>query len=758
MPDDPAEHKDVEPTFSVDELGFRQIVECISQVFYVTDSARRILYASPAFERLWGHSVELLYRGPLSWLDLVHPEDRERVADAIKQKSGSGQYEFEYRFTTADGAVRWVMSQSTEIYAPDGSLHRVVGVATDITQRQELEVALRSSETRYRRIVETAEEGIWMLDGEARTAFVNPKMAHMLGYSVEEMQGRALHDFMDETGRASAEQYLGRRRLGIAEQHEFRFVRKDGSELWALLATNPIQDPGGTYAGALAMVTDVTERRREVAALRAAEARFRSLFEHSPNCLWEEDLSEVKRRFDELRAAGVADIRAHLKHHPEEIALCLSKVKVLDVNQAALQHYQAATKAELFEGLERILTAESLEVLTQELIALAEGQTVFESEAVDQTFTGKRNHILLKVLVAPGAEATLSKVYVSIVDITARKLAEEKVRKLASFPQLNPNPVLEFSADGALLYANPACEAMAQHLGATTLAKLLPPDTTAILRDCLVKARPRLGIETRHGSHTLAWSFYPITSQQTVHCYADDITEHLELEAQLRQSQKMDAVGHLAGGIAHDFNNVLTVIQGNTALLQAEGVSAQQRAEAIDHIALATERAAGLTRQLLAFSRRQVLQPRQLDVNEVVASLAKLLQRVLNANVALKLDLHPRALLVRADPGMLDQVLMNLVVNARDAMPAGGQIVIETSDSHIGERGDLAGRDARARPNVCLRVSDTGSGIAPEDLSHIFEPFFTTKESGKGTGLGLSTAFGIVKQHGGSLSGICQRA
>jgi two-component system, cell cycle sensor histidine kinase and response regulator CckA len=516
----------------------------------------------------------------------------------------------------------------------------------EIDERQRAEAALQSSETRYRRIVETAEEGIWMLDAEALTSFVNPKMAHMLGYSVEEMQGRALHDFMDETGRASAERYIGRRQQGIAEQHEFRFLRKDGSELWALLATNPIQDPGGPYAGALAMVTDITERRREVAELRATEARFRSLFEHSPNCLWEEDLSEVKQRFDELRASGVVDMRAHLEHHPEEIAFCLSKVKVLDVNQAALRHYQAANKAELIEGLDRILTAESFKVLTEELIALAEGQTVFESEAIDQTFTGKRNHILLKALVAPGAEATLSKIYVSIVDIT----------------------------------------------------------------------------------------------------------EHLQLEEQLRQSQKMDAIGHLAGGVAHDFNNLLTVIHGNAALLQAPGVSAQQQAEAIDHITLATERAAGLTRQLLALSRRQVLQPRQLDVNEVVVNLTKLLERVLNADVALKLHLHPHPLLVRADAGLLDQVLMNLVVNARDAMPGGGQIVIETSETHVGEGGDVGGRDARPGRAVCLRVSDTGSGIAPAALSHIFEPFFTTKESGKGTGLGLSTAFGIVKQHGGSLS------
>jgi two-component system, cell cycle sensor histidine kinase and response regulator CckA len=530
--------------------------------------------------------------------------------------------------------------QSLDVLSPSTALE----LQREIDERRRAEAALRASEARYRQIIETAEEGIWMLDAEALTSFVNPKMAHMLGYTVEEMQGRALHDFMDDAARANADKYLGRRQQGIAEQHEFRFMRKDGTDLWALLTTNPIQDPGGPYGGALAMVTDITERRREVAALRAAEARFRSLFEHSPNCLWEEDLSEVKQRIDELRASGVINIRAHLEEHPEEVALCLSKVKVLDVNQAALRHYQAATKLELLAGLNRILTAESFVVLTQELIALAEGQTVFESEAIDQTFTGRKNHVLLKALVAPGAEATLSKVYVSIVDITAR----------------------------------------------------------------------------------------------------------IQLEEQLRQSQKMDAIGQLAGGVAHDFNNLLTVIQGNAALLQTTGVTEDQRVDAIEHIALATERAAGLTRQLLAFSRRQVLQPRQLDVNEVVASLAKLLERVLNANVELRLQLHPQPLLVHADASMLDQVLMNLVVNARDALPDGGQIIITTSESQgiDGGNHDLH----QARGYVCVQVRDTGCGIPAEALSHIFEPFFTTKEPGKGTGLGLSTAFGIAKQHGGYLS------
>ncbi len=231
---------------------------------------------------------------------------------------------------------------------------------------------------------------------------------------------------------------------------------------------------------------------------------------------------------------------------------------------------------------------------------------------------------------------------------------------------------------------------------------------------------------------------------------AEDITERRQLEEQFRQAQKMDAIGQLAGGVAHDFNNILTVIQGYGSLLMM-GEQTPDAADAVGQIVQAAERAANLTRQLLAFSRRQVLQPRLLDLNEIVTSLSTMLRRILGEDVRLQLNLHARPLMARADAGMLDQVLMNLVVNARDAMPGGGQMSIETTEKIFdAEEAREIGAAASGR-HVCLRVTDTGSGIPAKDLPHIFEPFFTTKEPGKGTGLGLATVFGIVAQHGGSL-------
>ncbi|MGA2280637.1 MAG: response regulator [Verrucomicrobiota bacterium] len=228
-----------------------------------------------------------------------------------------------------------------------------------------------------------------------------------------------------------------------------------------------------------------------------------------------------------------------------------------------------------------------------------------------------------------------------------------------------------------------------------------------------------------------------------------DVTQEVALAEQLRQVQKMESIGQLAGGVAHDFNNILTVIQGNASLLLDAKNLSEADVDLAKQIIHAAERAAGLTRQLLVFSRKQVMQPAHLNLNEVVGNMTKMLQRILGEDIALQSDYTPILPLVFADAGMIEQVLLNLAVNARDAMPDGGRLTIATTSKSIGR--EYTQQNPAAIPGrcVCLSVSDTGCGIAPEQLSHIFEPFFTTKEIGKGTGLGLATVYGIVKQHRG---------
>jgi len=222
-----------------------------------------------------------------------------------------------------------------------------------------------------------------------------------------------------------------------------------------------------------------------------------------------------------------------------------------------------------------------------------------------------------------------------------------------------------------------------------------------------------------------------------------------QIEEQFRQLQKMEGLGQLAGGVAHDFNNILAVIQMQSDLLKSEGGLSPAQSEFAEEISASTQRAAALTRQLLLFSRKETLQLRDLDLNESINELTKMLRRILGEDIQLQFKFAMQGLFIHADAGMMDQVLMNLAVNSRDAMPKGGQLIIETSAVEFDEV--AASHSAQVRPGsfVCLSVGDTGCGIPPEILPKIFEPFFTTKDVGKGTGLGLATVFGIVQQHQG---------
>jgi nitrogen-specific signal transduction histidine kinase len=241
----------------------------------------------------------------------------------------------------------------------------------------------------------------------------------------------------------------------------------------------------------------------------------------------------------------------------------------------------------------------------------------------------------------------------------------------------------------------------------------------------------------------------PFTDRNLIRGSFIDITERKKLEERLRQSQKMESVGRLAGGIAHDFNNLLTVITGYSELMLSQLEERSPLVKEVEEIKRAGERASSLTQQLLAFSRRQVLQPRVIDLNEVVSRVEKMLRRLIGEDVELRTVPGAGLWSVKADPGQIEQVLVNLVVNARDAMPGGGVLTIETGNVFLDEEYSLGHLPARSGHYVMLAVSDTGVGMDERTKSQVFEPFFTTKESGKGTGLGLSTVYGIVKQSGG---------
>ena len=334
------------------------------------------------------------------------------------------------------------------------------------------------------------------------------------------------------------------------------------------------------------------------------------------------------------------------------------------------------------------------------------------------------------------------------------RASEERWRTIVS---TDPECVKTVSPDGYLIEMNPAGLAM---LSATTLEQVqarplldwIAPEHRAAFKDLHRRVMQGetgdlefevIGIDgARRWLRTQACPLRDchgaITSLLGI---SRDITGQRELESQLRHSQKMEAIGQLAGGIAHDFNNILTVILGfATTLLDDDDEDPAMRRVATTQIVEAADRAAGLTRQLLAFGRRHIMKPQDVDLNDLVSSLAKMVHRLLGEDIDLQLQLSLRPLPIYADPGLIDQVLMNLVINARDAMPSGGSLRIET-----------AMRSSGAGDQAIVRVIDTGVGIPPAALPRIFDPFYTTKGPGKGSGLGLATAFGIVAQHNGHI-------
>ncbi|HEX3801077.1 MAG TPA: ATP-binding protein [Verrucomicrobiae bacterium] len=330
-----------------------------------------------------------------------------------------------------------------------------------------------------------------------------------------------------------------------------------------------------------------------------------------------------------------------------------------------------------------------------------------------------------------------------------RQRTEPEIQKLAAFAKFNPNPVLEFSSDGKLTYFNDAAQKMAELLDREHPESLLPPNTVDIVQTCLATGEKHLQVETRPGTRILSWSFFPVTASHAVHCYVEDNTDRASLEEQLRQVQKMESVGQLAAGVAHDFNNILTIIQGHSGLLMSRPNLSPAMTTSIQAVSFAAERAASLTRQLLMFSRKQVMQTKPIDLKEIVTNMSKMLQRLIGETIVLHCEYPPHLPPIKGDAGMMEQILMNLAVNARDAMPRGGDLTIKTEPAVINETHAKLHANARVGNFVCLNVQDTGTGMDAATMKRIFEPFFTTKEAGRGTGLGLATVYGIVKQHAG---------
>lgn len=711
--------KNAEEAVRANEARLRRIIDSnmVGIFFWHTDG--RITDANDRFLEMIGYTREDLVTQRINWSALTPPEFAYLDKAGLQQIATRGICApFEKEYIRKDGTrIPILIGAALHENSPNEGVCYII----DVTDRKQVELELVRERNLLRTLLDHIPDYIYVKDTASRYLTTNRANLELMGLStLEDVRGKTVRDFFppeisqryiddDRTIFAGGQSILNREEPSIGVNSEQR---------WLLTTKVPLRDPSGSITGLVGISRDITEHKEGQAVLASERNLFRSILDNLPLCVY---VLDREQRF-------LLNNRAHLQ--------LLGLASDHDAHLRPLADFapRATTDSELADVRS----------------VLESGNPIFDREQPVSDPSGReRVHLASKVPLL-GPDGQPQGVICISQDITERQHAREQIEKLAAFPQFNPNPVFEFAADGNLTYFNAAAESLTRLLGKTHPADILPAFSPTLVRECVQTNRPKLRLETRLGERTISWSFFPTTSG-VVHCYAADITERIVLEAQLRQAQKMECVGQLAGGIAHDFNNLLTIIQGHSALL-TESQLQPKTLESAQEISQASERAANLTRQLLAFSRRQVLQPRNLDLNEVVAAMAKMLHRVLGEDIVFNVRYASNLPPIQADPGMLEQVLLNLAVNSRDAMPRGGRLEVTLSAMTLTESAKSLHPDARPGCFVALTVTDTGCGIPPENIERIFEPFFTTKDVGHGTGLGLATVYGIVKQHNGWIS------
>ena len=594
--------------------------------------------------------------------------------------------------------------------------------------------ALEASERRYRELVDLAPIGIFRSTRGGRFVSVNPALASLLGYDSPDemlqldMRGDVYFDGAERDRRMSEVESTGR------SGFEVRWKRRDGSLVWVLLDSRVIRGASGAIELFEGFVHDIQTRKDAEESLRESEQRHRTLFESMLHgyayceMLYEDGKPrdfvylDVNKAFEELTGLKdvvgkrVTEVIPGIRESSPELFQAYGRVALTGIPERFEIHVESL-------GIWFSISAYSPQ--KGRFVALFDNVT--ERKRAEEALRQSEERFRRSFSSSPVA-MTLSEAKTGLmIDVNER---------LAGMLGYAREELIGRSSLELGLWVDPAERARA----------VADVEASIPIREREIRLRTKTG-EVRYVLDSIEPLRFGL--ERVLLSAFQDVTERRLLEEQLRQSQKMEAIGQLAGGIAHDFNNVLTAILGYGSLLATRLAGDASGREEVEEILQAAGRAAALTRQLLAFSRRQVLEPVVLGLNELIRNLEKMLGRVIGEHLSLDTRLDPSLGNVLADAGQIEQVIMNLVVNARDAMPQGGRLTIETANADLDEA--YAQRHVPVRPGryVMVAVSDTGVGIDAETQARIFEPFFTTKEKGKGTGLGLSTVYGIVKQSGG---------
>jgi two-component system, cell cycle sensor histidine kinase and response regulator CckA len=734
----------------------------------VLDLERHVRMCNPAFAHLFGYHAEDIAGTKIESV-LAHAGGSSELSQLIKHATAGETKRAETKQRRSDGALLDVQIIGVPLIR-DGKSIGAVGIFEDVTERRRAEAAQRQAEEKFHNLFENAVEGMFQATPQGTYLSVNPALARMYAYSspaemIEDVHDIARQLYVNPKRREAFKQLIAEH--GMAKAFEFQAVRKDGVKIWVSVTARAVRDAGGNLVSYEGMVEDISGRKRSEIE-RQVTTEIAHAISGTDNM---EDLlhlthTELKRVFCAdnflvaLRdpATGTFEFpffagRTGIPPSPENFAQsCAAYVfrtgqaKLIPpavfrqlVAEGELEQFAAPPKSWLGVPLrahaatigvlmvqdydhENAYTERDLEFLcgVGDRIASA----IERRRAEDQL---RASEARLRVLVEqlPAALWTVNK------DLRFTSALGRGLARLG----LRPDQIAGMSLQEYFETSDPAFMPIAAHRRA-------------------IKGEPvTFQVEWKGGSY--ACHVEPLRAAggevQGAICTALDVTDRKQLEEQFRQAQKMEAVGRLAGGIAHDFNNLLMVIQGYGDLLAERLQSGDPLRRNAEQIQVAAQRATSLTQQLLAFSRKQMLAPKILNIQTVVADMEKILRRLIGEDIALSTSSARDLWLVKADRSQIEQVVMNLAVNARDAMPGGGRLTIETANVDV--NASFSSLPAVIIPGkyVMLAVTDNGSGMDSETQAHIFEPFYTTKEKGKGTGLGLATVYGIVKQSGGNI-------
>ena len=742
---DTTERKTAEAALRDAEEKYRDMFEGALEGIFRISLEGKPLAANPALARMLGFDsprefmAEVADTGRQVWME---PDGRSQYLQRLEQYDVVREYECQFK--RVDGHAIWVSVNGRKVYGKDGRALYTEGFIEDVTERKRMQDALRRSEEKFARAFRGSPAAMLVAkieSGGHRIIDVNEAFERATGYPREDVLGHFAQEFALFSDPGEFEEYLtqlGER--GRIRNLEFHFRRRSGDIGTGLISAESIELDG--QPSIIVSTIDITEQKAAERDRRQSERRYQSLFN---------SMQEGVALHKLIRSGGA----------PENYIL-------LDVNRR-FEELLGMRREQVVNRLGTDVYAAEAAPFLKEYASVVEGGMPLQLETY---FPPMDKHFIVSVTaIEEDLFATI------FFDITEQKRTQERYQLIS---ENTADVIWMWDVEaGRCVYVSPSVEQLRGFSPAETMAQSLdqamPGDSYRIIAAELQRCRAAVesGDESariqKNEIEFLRKDGTTVPTATVTRLVSDvrgkvryvtgvtrDITdlkraeaEKARIEDELRQSQKLESVGRLAAGVAHDFNNLLTVINGYSRLLLGSLKADDPLRGGLEEIHKAGERAAALIQQLLAFSRKQILQPRVLDLNRVVEGMRPMLVRLMGEDVELCVQLHAEPTTICADPHQLEQVLMNLAVNSRDAMPDGGRFSIETGFVEWDESQAQLHPGAHAGPYVMLAVSDTGEGMSEETRGHIFEPFFTTKEVGRGTGLGLSTIHGIVEQSGG---------